>query len=177
MESPDPSFVDELNVPQKYAVLVFDVRRASNEARSCLLAYSVCCHAAFITASTSGPAHQLCATRRSLECGTNSTAVESMTSAISVAISLMQVPSGSGGSATTIAFGVWHRRFRSAINCVRSIVFGVSLVLSLFLLFGADLRGMRTFAYTRLRSDSGDSKEGRALTQRINRRLACFVRV
>ena len=29
MEPPDPSFADELNVPQGYVVLVFDVRRAA----------------------------------------------------------------------------------------------------------------------------------------------------
>ena len=29
MEPPDPSFVNEFNVPQEYAVLVFDVRRAA----------------------------------------------------------------------------------------------------------------------------------------------------
>ena len=29
MEIPDPSFADEFNVPQEYAVLVFDVRRAA----------------------------------------------------------------------------------------------------------------------------------------------------
>ena len=29
MELPDPSIVDEFNVPQQYAVLVFDVRRAA----------------------------------------------------------------------------------------------------------------------------------------------------
>ena len=29
MEPPDPSFADELNVPQEDAVLVFDVRRAA----------------------------------------------------------------------------------------------------------------------------------------------------
>ena len=29
MEPPDPSFADKLNVPQEYAVLVFDVRRAA----------------------------------------------------------------------------------------------------------------------------------------------------
>ena len=29
VESPYPSFADELNVPQEYAVLVFDVRRAA----------------------------------------------------------------------------------------------------------------------------------------------------
>ena len=28
MEPPDPSFVDEFNIPQEYTVLVFDVRRA-----------------------------------------------------------------------------------------------------------------------------------------------------
>ena len=29
MEPPDPSFADEFNVPQEYAVLVFDLRRAA----------------------------------------------------------------------------------------------------------------------------------------------------
>ena len=29
MEPPDPSFADEFNVPQEYAVLVFDARRAA----------------------------------------------------------------------------------------------------------------------------------------------------
>ena len=29
MEPPDPSFADEFNVPQEYAVLAFDVRRAA----------------------------------------------------------------------------------------------------------------------------------------------------
>ena len=29
MEPPDPSFADEINVPQEYAVLVFDFRRAA----------------------------------------------------------------------------------------------------------------------------------------------------
>ena len=70
----------------------------------CLLASSLCCHAAFISASTPGPAHQPCAPRGRLERGTNSAAVESMTPAMLVAMSLMQVPSGIGGSASTIAF-------------------------------------------------------------------------
>ena len=73
-----------------------------------------------------------------------------MTSAISVAMSLMQVPSGIGGSASTIGFATWHRRFGSVINRLRSANFGVSLVLSLFLRFGADLRGILTLAYTKL---------------------------
>ena len=73
-----------------------------------------------------------------------------MTSAISVAMSLMQVPSGIGGSAATIAFATWHRRFGSAINRLRLAVFGVSLVLSLVLRFGADMRGMRIFAHMRM---------------------------
>ena len=119
-------------------------------ARRCLLASSFCCHATFISAFTPGPAHQPCAPRGRLEHGTNSSAVESITSAMSVAMSLMQVPSGIGDSASTIAFTTWHRRFGSVINRLRSATFGVSLVLSLFLWFGADLRGMRTFAYTRL---------------------------
>ena len=119
-------------------------------ARWCLLASSFCCHAAFISASTPGPAHQPCAPRGRLERGTKSAGVESMTSAMLVAMSLLQMPSGIGGSASTIAFTTWNRRFRSVINRLRSASFGVSLVLSLFLRFGADLRGMRTFAYTRL---------------------------
>ena len=112
--------------------------------------HPLCCHDAFISASTPGPAHQPCAPRSRLERGTNSAAGESMTSAMSVAMSPIQVPSGIGGSASTIAFATWHRRFGSVINRSRSASFGVSLVLSLFLRFGADLRGMRTFAYTRL---------------------------
>ena len=83
-------------------------------------------HAAFISASTPGPAHQPCAPRGRLERGTNSAAVESMTSAMSVAMSLMmQVPSGVGGSASTIAFATWKRRFGSVINRLRSASFGV----------------------------------------------------
>ena len=57
-----------------------------------LLISSLCCHAAFISASTPGPARQPCAPRGRLEHGTSSAAVESMTSAISVAMSLVQVP-------------------------------------------------------------------------------------
>ena len=75
--------------------------------------------AAFISASTPGPAHRACAPRGHLEHDTNSVAVESMTSAMSVAMSLIQVPSGIGGSAPTIAFATWHRRFGSAINRLR----------------------------------------------------------
>ena len=112
-------------------------------ARRCLLASSLCCHAAFISASKPGPAHQPCAPRGRLERGTNS--------AVSVAMSLMmQLPSGIGGSASTIAFATWHRSFGSVINRLRSASFGVSLALPFFLRFGADLHGMRTFAYTRL---------------------------
>ena len=150
MEPPDPSFADEFNVPQEYAVLVFDARRAEislsfqihrlwmlikaglvvfssvcfmfadkvqnklstaalrtfrsffpsiftafrrlllwGSARRYLLTSTLCCHAAFISASTPGPAHQPCAPRGRLEHGTNSAAVESMTSAISETMSLM----------------------------------------------------------------------------------------
>ena len=71
-----------------------------------------------------------------------------MTSVVSVAMLLMQVPSGIGGSSSTIAIFVsWNRRFGSVINRLRSASLGLSLVLSLFLRFGADLRGMRAFAY------------------------------
>ena len=119
-------------------------------ARRCLLASSLCCHAAFISVFTPRPAHQPCAPRGRLERGTNSAAVESTTSAMSVTMSLIHVPSGVGGSASIIAFATWNRRFEPVINRLRSASFGVFLILSLFLRFGADLRGMRTLAYTRL---------------------------
>ena len=69
------------------------------------------------------------------ERGASSVAVKNMTSAVSVTMSLMQVPSGIAGSAATIAFVTWYQRFGSATNRLRSAVFGVSLVLSLFLQF------------------------------------------
>ena len=97
-------------------------------ARRCLLASSPCCHAAFISASTPGPAHQPCTPRGHLERGANSTAVKSMTSAMSVA---MQVASEIGGNASTIAFATWHQRFGSVISRLRSASFGVSLILPL----------------------------------------------
>ena len=117
-----------------------------SSARRCLLASSLCGHGAFISASTPGPAHQPCATRGRLERGTNTAAVESMTSAMSVAMSLMQVRSGIGGSASTIAFATWNRRFGSVVNRLRSASFGVSMVLSSFLRFGAALFLPRTTA-------------------------------
>ena len=122
-----------------------------------LLTPSLCCHAAFIPASTPGPAHQPCAPRGCLEGGTSSAAVESTTSTMLVRVSLMQVPSGISGSAPIIAFVTWHRRFGSVINHLRSARIGVSLVLSLFLRAGADPRGMRTFVYTRLCSKVSNS--------------------
>ena len=140
------------NLPKFFPAIFMAFQRLLlwGPARRCLLASSLCCHAVFISASTPGPTHQPCAPRGRLERGANSAAVESMTSAMSVAMSLMQVPSEIGGSAVTIAFATWHPRFGSAINRLRSAVFGVSLELFLFLRFGADLRRMRTFAYTRL---------------------------
>ena len=69
----------------------------------------LCCHAAFISASTPGSAHEPCAPRGRLKRDAGSAAVESMTSAMSVTMSVMQVPSGIGGSAATIAFASWHR--------------------------------------------------------------------
>ena len=95
-------------------------------ARECLLASSLCCHAAFVSASTPGPAHQPCALRRPLERGTISAEVESMTTAMSVAMSLMQVPLGVGGCASTIVFATLNQRFGSVINPLRSASFGVS---------------------------------------------------
>ena len=100
----------------------------SGSVRRCLLATYLCCHAAFISASTPSPAHQPCAPRRRLERGSSSAAVESMTSAMSVAMSPMQVTSRIGDSAAAIAFATWHRRFGSAINRLRSAVFGVSFL-------------------------------------------------
>ena len=165
MEQPDSSFANEFNVPQKDAVLVFNVRRAAvslpfqvhhlkvlieaglvafscacsefadevpKEAQHgslahlpkvfpshlhglpkaavvgfCVLAppnllslLSCCAHLRFHI----GPRAPTCSPRGRLERGTNSTAVESITSAMSVAMSLMQAPSGIGGSASTIAF-------------------------------------------------------------------------
>ena len=41
----------------------------------------------------------------------------------------MQGPSGICGRAVTISFATWHRRFGSAINRLRSAMFGVSLEL------------------------------------------------
>ena len=80
-------------------------------ARRYLLASSLCCYAAFISAPTPGSAHQPCAPLGCLEPGTKSAAVESMTSAMSVAMSVMQVPSGIRGCASTNAFATWNRRF------------------------------------------------------------------
>ena len=130
-------------------------------ARRCFLASSPYVYAEFISASIPGPAYQPCAPRGRLERGTNSAAVESMTSAMSVAMSLIQVLSGIGGSLSNIAFATWYRRFGSVVNHLRSASFRVSLVISLFLRFGTDLCGMRTFTYTILWSDSGTSKGGR----------------
>ena len=93
-----------------------------------------------MSASTPGSAHQPCAPRGRLERGTISAALENMTSAISVAMSLMQVSSRIGGGAAVIAFTTWHRRSGLVINRLRAASFGVSLVQSLFLRFGADLR-------------------------------------
>ena len=67
-------------------------------------------------ASTPGPAHQPCGPRGHIGRGTISAAVESMTSAMSVAMSLMQVPPAISGSASIIAFGTWHRRLGSVIK-------------------------------------------------------------
>ena len=60
-------------------------------ARRCLLASCFCCHAAFISASSPGSAHQPRAPHERLERETVLAAVESMTSAMLVAMSLIQV--------------------------------------------------------------------------------------
>ena len=101
-----------------------------------------------------------------------------MTSAMSAAVSPMPVPLGMGGSAVLVALATGLQRFGSVISRCRSAVLGVTVVLSLLLLFDADLPGMWTVAYTRWWSDSGDSKGGgRTLMQRTSRRSACFVRI
>ena len=144
-EAPKEAQHDSLaHLPNVFPAIFTAFRRFLlwGSARRCLLASSLFCHAA--------SAHQPCAPRRRLERGTNSTAVEIMTSSMSVAMSLMQVPSGIDGSASTIAFVTWHRRFGSAINRLRSASFAVSFILTFFFWFCADLRGMWTLAYTML---------------------------
>ena len=207
MEPPDPSFADEFNVSQEYAVLVFNVRRAvvslpflgrrfkafveagviafpnacfefvdegPDERKPCEPSKGFCqpssrpfegCCCKVLRAGPSLPLSLLAywvdlslrtRTRGPTLCSARAfrvrcqfdRAVESMTSAISVAMSLMQVMSGICGSAATIAFATWHRKFGSAIEHLRSTVFGVSLIpLSLIDRFDEDLRGMRAFAY------------------------------
>ena len=91
---------------------------------------------------------------------------------------LTQVSSGICGSAVTIVLAALYRRFGPAIIHLRSAGSGVSSLLSLFLRFGADLRGMQTFPHARLWFDYGASREGRrTLMQRISPRSACFVRL
>ena len=136
--------------------------------RTRLLASSLCCHASFISASTPGPGHQPYAPRRRIEHGASLTTEENITSAMSMVTSLLQVPSRIDGTAAIIAFANWHRKFGLVINHLRSQLFR----------FGANLRGMGTFAYSRFWYGSGASKSGRwTLTQRTSRRSAFFVRI
>ena len=106
------------------------------------------CHASFISASTSGPAH--CVSLGHLKRGAISAAVESMTLATSVVMSLVQVQWRIGSSVTLIGFVTRHRKSGLVIHHERSDVLGGFLVPSLLLEFDADLRGMRTFAYKSL---------------------------
>ena len=73
-----------------------------------------------------------------------------MTSVMTGLMLLIQVPLEIGDIAVTTEFITWHRRFGTGLNRPRSAVFEVFLVLSPFLRFGADLHGIRTFAYIRL---------------------------
>ena len=68
------------HLPKVFPAIFTTFRRMLvwGSARRCLLASSLCCHAAFISASTPGPAHQLCAPRGRSERGTSSAAVERM---------------------------------------------------------------------------------------------------
>ena len=124
-----------------------------------LLASSLCCHAAFISVSTPDSRANPVLRAACLEWQFGRSRKHDV---------------GHIGSnifgAGAIAFETWHRRFGSAINHLR-------FTLSHFLRFGVDLREMRTFAYTRLGSDSGPSKGGqRTLTQRFSSQSACFIR-
>ena len=108
--SPPRQFADEVpkeaqhgslaHLPKEFPAIFTAFRRLLlwDSARRVLLASSLCCHAALISAFTLGPAHQPCAPFGRLEGRNDSAAVESMMSTMSVAISLMQVPSGIGGS-------------------------------------------------------------------------------
>ena len=88
------------HLPKEFPAIFTAFRRLLlwDSARRVLLASSLCCHAALISAFTLGPAHQPCAPFGRLEGRNDSAAVESMMPTMSVAISLMQVPSGIGGS-------------------------------------------------------------------------------
>ena len=108
-----------VNLSNAFASLLHGLSKAFlwGSARRRLLAAPLCCRAALISASTRGLAHQRCAPPGRLERGVNSAGVKSMTSAMSVAMSLTQLLSKTGG---LLSF----------------------LSLSLFLRFGADLHGM-----------------------------------
>ena len=77
-----------------------------------------------------GPVHQRFASDSLFEYGASSAGlgVESMTSAISVAMLLIQVPLRVDGSAVIIAFAACYRGFESVTNRRRSAVLGVSFV-------------------------------------------------
>ena len=110
--SPKISSARQPCAPSEVFPAIFTVFRRLllwGSARGCLLASSLSCHAAFISASTPGPAHQPYTLRGRLERGINSAAVERMTSAMSVEMSLIHVPSGIGGSAKD-PFNDWGGR-------------------------------------------------------------------
>lgn len=99
-----------------------------------------------------------------------------MASTVSVAMLLVQVPLGIGGSAVLIIVVTWHQKSRSAINCCRLAIFRVALVLALLVLFGADLLGIQTVAHKAFWPNLAESRQGNLiLTHQISRRSICFV--
>ena len=80
-----------VNLPKSFANHYHAFRRLLmwGFARRRLLAFSLCYHDEFLSASTPRPAHQPCALRGRLERGARSAEVEGITSATLVEVSLM----------------------------------------------------------------------------------------
>lgn len=108
---------------------------------------------------------------RYLDVGAISAEMESITSALPGAMSLLRVPLGASDSSAYIALASWRQSSVSAISRLRSVTHRVALVLSLNL-FGVGLLRMRTLVYWRFEFDSIDSKEGdHVLTQHTRQRM------
>lgn len=125
-----------------------------------------------------GSAHILCGPRGHLDRGAISGEMNIILSAMPSVISLMQVPLRMGGSAALITLATWRQRSGSAINGCRSAVFQFALLLFLLLQSDVGLLKMRTVEYTRLWSDSADSRKGdRILVHQTSQWSACFIRM